>query len=125
MALQSIQPCFPEGANPFHPGYGLAKRLAVQAADVVAAVYVALDEAGPLEHHQVFRNGVERDRKLVGDIGDPCRSRPQLFENGSAGGIGNRPKNGIERGFMINHRGDHSKERAASIGISIPAYSTR
>jgi len=90
MAFQSIQPCFPEGANPFHPGYGLAERLAVQTADVVAAVYVALDEAGPLEHHQVFRNGVERNRKLLGDIGDPGRSRTQLFENRPAGGIGNR-----------------------------------
>lgn len=87
--LQGIQADIPEFAVMFEPCRRVAQRRRVKPAVMLAAHDLALEEARPFEHQNVFRNGVQRNRERRSDFGDSGRLARQPCQNGAPRGVGN------------------------------------
>jgi hypothetical protein len=75
---------------------------------VDAAGDLALEQSGGLQHTQMLGDGGERNIEGRGELGDGGLALRQARENGAAGGIGQGPEGGVERGVaggggIVNH----------------------
>ena len=73
-----------------------------------AAVDFAPQEPGGLQHAEMLGNGGEGNVEGRGEFGDGGLALRQARENGAAGGIGQGPEGGVERGVaggggIVNH----------------------
>jgi hypothetical protein len=78
------------------PRVGLAERLGVESAVMFATNYLALNQSGALEDHQMFRNRVQRNREGSSNFGDGSRLVRDRFQNRPPDGIGDSPKGQAE-----------------------------
>ena len=88
---------FPESAVLRDPGVGVLQRLGGEAAAVHAAVDLALEQAGGFEHAEMLGDRGERHRKGLGQFRDHGFAAGQTCQDGTARGIGQGAKGGIER----------------------------
>ena len=104
MALQRIQPGFPDGAHLLDPRRRLAQRLRIQPVDVIPPTNFPPDEASAPEHNQVLGDGVQGNRKPFGDVRDTRRGVPQVLQDGPTGWIGDRAEHLVKVFWRtINH----------------------
>ena len=58
-----------------------------------------------LEHHEVFGNGIQRNREGAREFPDRSRPAPQAVENGAPGGVGEGREDAVQlgRAQTFNH----------------------
>ncbi len=104
VALQGIQADLPEVPVMLEPGRRLLQRFGFQRAMVLAAEHLPPHEPGPLEHHEVLRDRVQRHRKGFGDLADGGRPAGERRQNGPPRWIGDRGEDAVQGvGMICNH----------------------
>lgn len=62
----------------------------------------AADEAGPLQHADVFRDGVEGHGEGLGEVGDAGLAAHEAFEDGPSCGVGEGAHGAVDSGGVIH-----------------------
>ena len=94
--FQLVEADLPELPVMLEPRVGLVERLGVERAVMFATDDLALNQSSTLKDHQMFRNGVERNREGSSDFRDGSRLVRDPFQNRPADGIGHSTKGQAE-----------------------------
>jgi hypothetical protein len=94
--LQLVEAELPELPVMLEPRVGLAERLGVERAVMFATDDLALNQSSTLKDHQMFRNGVERNREGSSDLRNGSRLVRDRFQNRPPDRIGHSTKSPAE-----------------------------
>src|SRR5512135_3476982 len=96
VVFQSIEALVPEAAIVLDPVGRGGERPGVEPAARDSAVAGATDQAGALEHAEVFRDGGARDGERLGQLPDRRVAGGKPGEDGAAGAVAQRGVHGVE-----------------------------
>ena len=94
--VETIEPGLPHLAVPFDPVGHFFQRRGLETAGAPLRVASARDQAGPLEHLQVFRDRRHAHVERLRELGDRRLAGGETGENGAAGRVGQGAERGVE-----------------------------
>ncbi len=107
--VEGRQAIGPEHAVVLDPVGGLCHRRGVQREHMVASLHGAADESRLLEHADVLRHRVERDREVTCHIRDAFIRRREADQDLAPGRIGDGPEHPVESLCLIfTHTGEYT-----------------
>ena len=115
-SFQGRQPVFPELAVVLDPLGRVGHGAGVERKDVVAALHRAPHEFRALEHLDVLGDGVERHRKIAGDLGDAGVGQREAREDGAPRRVGHGAEGGVEPAGGL---GDLERDLYSTIKLNI------
>jgi hypothetical protein len=72
-------------------------------ANAIPTPLLAVNQAGLLEHREVFGHGIERHVEAAGHVAHSGRTVAESPQNGAAGPVGDRTENAVQMFLMVNH----------------------
>src|SRR6266851_1238314 len=94
--VETIEALIPELPIVLEPSACLLQRLRLKSAGAPLGLARARDQAGALEHLEMFRDGRQAHRKGRGQLANRALARRELREDRASGRISERREGGIE-----------------------------
>jgi|ERR1019366_10772711 len=102
MGLETVEAVGPFGMRAAQPVVNWDQTLEMKPRRAALAVAGATDEAGPLQHLEVFGDGRLRERRGLCKLDDAGLAGPEALEDRPAGGVG-KGGEGAAQGVVSGH----------------------